>query len=66
MGLRYAFDTQACEFSTWFIFERYTDLIVGVPPGGGATAGAFFFLFQVTKDIYSAGALQLITRRAVW
>ncbi|GMP90801.1 hypothetical protein CsSME_00041770 [Camellia sinensis var. sinensis] len=45
---------------------RYTALIVGVPPGGRATAGAFSFCYRFVEAIYSAGALQLITRRAVW
>ena len=46
MGLRYAFDTQACEFSIWFVFKRYTDLIVGVPLGGRNHRGILIFLLQ--------------------
>ena len=41
-------------------------MIVGVPPGGRATAGAFSCCYRSVEAIYSAGALQLITRRAVW
>ena len=66
MGLRYAIHILSIKFLHLIIFERFTDLIVGAPPGGRTTAGAFFFLLQVAEAIYSACALQLVTKQAVW
>ena len=68
MGLRYAFYAQASEFSTidylWEILS--TDLIVGVPLGDEPPPGSSLSVAGQPGAIYSAGALQLVTKRAVW